>query len=1583
LKSETPNHLLKGILYLDCINLEEKLLPVGFNTKFNFSNQFFIDLSQVRFVELSAAAQLLLIIESYLKKSANIFIALPTKQLVEKEIVSKSYTEELKENILHSRKKANSFLKTIGFVKAIQDISKIYTKEIYISEVYNFEKEFNLDSFHEAFEVIFENIEQEYSNYKFIFPFEWINCYDGLEQFNVIEKRLTKILENNERGLDTIDVKGIKNVILSELVKNVKEHSTSEYALLTVGLIKSNSLFNENINKKPNPLEAKYINWLKENNIPSQIEIYFGDSGTGILTKDYIEKYNIDSNGKTISNESRLKLSFQKWTTLKENEPRRGTKGLYRIQRIVNKYNGIFHITTSKLNGGFQKGGFQEEHWDDRKSKLDIGTFIQIKLCPYTDVKEFRYFLENNNSNKKWKTVQYKPKQNQNFLKTFKYDVRTNDNLLVILNIIDYEDGDASLLLEDNLKEFSFDSHPCAIVLYILSNLKNDTIQTIVDSVNTKIINKVGNDVFQEASHWDSEDVFDPVLVIGDKNETFWYGGNQNLINLLNESQNKYDLKLKYSELDEYKRLDPELKIKIRLHLENDNKLVNVDKDEFFNFNFTNIDKFFEEKIIKEISKNTDSTIKLYCTPKLEVVNNWLDISELVTNNEYGYALTLYLRYRDYLSNEIHNLNKNNVFILIDHKQQKEIAKAFASLLGVNPKNIKNINEDINTEIPKRTKLFRGNSMVIILTTIISSSETIRRLVKYIKRDSANSHIILCICNFRKYKITQLETWEEETPIISIFQKNNIEQLKLKKDEEYYKSRKDNLLLNFELRNPNFLPEISSSLPVIDENLRLHIVNNKLLHYNHIGIYKDRHFTFYLDKIRLLNIQSFIWNKLKETINKWESENKIKNYTIYLPKTILTQNIEKSQFLNFVKSLSKKVLIIDELINSIEDANVVYFDFGMMTGKAVNNVINKCNKVDNLFICILFNQVKTNEFHFYQRINSLNNVEDFTRPTPLNSNFKIEHLFNLPLSYFNSENCPICEHIKALEHYKLDNDYLYKFSEDRQQKLVIVEADEIQNADYPYDFYYSLVDIDHELSSDLIMKMYEFKVLLEKAEGSTQHRIFVYNHIYKIYNEFDKYIQDCNSELYAVIYFLSHEINWLQKEPLVFRDLRDLLANIAFKISIIDRNNLASILENTNNCKTSSDKLAIRYKYSSISLLRSTNKLLFCQSISAIIFSSKSGEYISNNIIQNTLYHITSLFKNKYNRSAKYFENIQKELTELSKDGLTLSISQRIAIQKIYLINQTKLKDIAFKGTRIEFIYIKKLRTELLDVYKEHHPKPIEFFHKIYLKRYLSIFTEYEKIKENARNYSTLYEVKTKLVSYWKSTLEFLNNSIFFYLEKLDEIRNSQFFRNNFSNSLNLQEYYQISDRFTELIYLIEEDLSNYSLYNQEYDLLWEKIYNTFIKVKGHQGENLDSKTLNLVSFFPTNLLSIVETVFPISIFPKREINGIIDIDVFYPNNEFLIHMDLVKNNIEAKKNKGVEFSDILIHFNIIKLESNQIELIIKYDSTDQYSQPESKNGSLSNWKKEVVFFQAYLDYKLPTLEDKNFTLTLKLLNYE
>ncbi|MGN6435584.1 MAG: hypothetical protein ACTHMM_03585 [Agriterribacter sp.] len=1592
-------HYLKGIKYLDVINLEEKLSSVE-STKIH--NNIFIDLSQCLFAELGALAKLLLIIESYLKQKANIFIALPTARNTVNENRAKNTAhgnkKPLIEGLVNKRRDVNSFLKRTGFVSAVQEIGKIYKQNILITELFDFEKgELNIASFEESFSVVYEEHIANQNGYKFLFPFKWIDCGNGIDEIESFEAELDHILKNEDRGLDSIDVKSIKNVVLSELIKNVHEHSKSKYAIFTIGLINSISLTRSNRDKKQNTVEKSYISWIEENNISSQVEMYFGDSGIGILNKEYEEYIKVVTKNSGLSKNDQLQSAFQKWTTLKAGELRRGTKGLYRLHRIVKKYNGLVHIDCLGYDGGFFK-----DLPVFRKSKFHLcGTLVSIKLNPYKEISAFRYTIdEPNQLQEKWVSDKFEINETFVYETSIKKYIQDYKNVLLLLDItaknlaIELDRKE----LENLFYEISRDAEPTRVVICLINRdakIANDTIDILIDSVHTRISEMHAGSVFPEIETAESEEILDPVLVIGDANRAFWYGGTKELVDILDACYLQgpsYNVK----SLESFTSLNERTQSQIILYLRSSSTLINIDSQFRLLFNFYGVEKHYEQTIANAFRSNEKQQV---CTPKLHIVEKWVSIGEVLSKDEYGFALCLYLKYRNFIQDENEaepEIDRDNTFILIDSSQQYELAKKFVDLLGIRTKNIRDIESDIDFNIPKRTKLFPKNSSVILLTTVISSSETIRRLVKYAKRDFAKPLAVLCLANFRKYNISHLETWSDTTKILSCFQKNLEDSSRIERDDKYFKDKKEGLLKASRIINPSMYfdedPE-STDIISIDKKLLEFLSSKKLLHYNHYGVYNKRHFTFFLNKSGIINAESFIWEKFATSIDRWVTGVKTSSHTIYVNESFIGGN---NAFHNFLKSRygNNNVRILDKKVKSINSPNVVFLDFGILTGDSVNNFISKCYSVDNLFICLLFNQAINSNADIFQKIDQLRYHKVLTNEYG-STKFKIDYLFHLPLNFFNSENCPICEHRRALDFFKIDHEYLFKFSEDRQERLKQNLSDELMEISYPVDFYYSKKAKKQELSIKIIMQMYELKILLENAKKLTRCRIELYNMVFDLFQNIEEEVQNSDSRIYSLIYYLSHEINWFQQEPLIFRDFRILISKISSKIAKLSIDDLVHFFTKTNSYDIENKNLATRYKYSAISVLRSTDKLIFCQEIFDIISSFTKEGRSSDNLLQNCLYHISSLFKNSYNKSELYYIEIANNLRRVVRE-LKLTKEQNSAIENILEENaKTRGRAILVGAEPRSFREMKQSWEDIYKVQMPRHPFPYEEYKALSISQHKELFEIYFQNKLSQEEAKTLKEITKNLKDHWENVKNYIDNNIIYsFVEHLPMLTTSGYFKDKFSNYINVSKYKANADKFNQILEEINCSLDTYIKKEEEYENLFNYFLQNYIQVKGLSNFTEDAKILNLLSDFPSNINRLVDKVFSREKFPKRNVvlnynsSEIVssegeNILVYFPSSMLQWHFERVLQNIKDKRNQGVELADIDIEFNISISQAHMVNLIISYDQTDEFKSHESEDGSLNNLKKLIEEFGGQFSFILPDGNSKRFIINMKLMRYE
>ena len=1635
---ENPIHLLKGLDGLVSDKYEASLLRNdGLLTEEGWSvdakrRGLFVDLSQVRWVNIGTASQLVLLVESALKCGIKVYIALPLKGLTEKQKNSEKENQILFEALRRQRESANEFLKVIQFDVAVKCKHLEISNEPIITEKYEFskDKKFSSGYFYDVFKnkqyiAIGDETDIEKYNYNYIFPLTWLDCSAGFHS-KKFEEAFDKILSVHDRGLNAIDVASLKNVIITELLKNVKEHSgeKTNHALLAIGLFSTKSIIR--IKKDhtvifSNKIEYKYIDWLKKNSIEFLIEIYFGDSGNGVLRNDFIDAYNRNHNGRVDFNQKTdkykiLRWAFDKWSTRKA-ETIRGTKGLYRIGRIVSKYNGVFSIRTGNICGGFQKGGYDSQAWIDDSMISTYnhhGTFIQIKLCPYKEAVKFNFSFEKSIHRNRWSSYEYvfRSYDVSDFVLYLRGIIDSQINILLILRFsCDLEAEKLQLTVQESLKYISDFRHPNGVVVYISEDFGESSLQEIVNSANQVILKELEDKDFkglddQESLSPNYEKVYDPVLVLGKRSNVYWYGGNQQIVNILNEIYSGGNFAKSLNSVYAFNSLSKGEKEKILLHFNNDCSLVIINK-EYIEFNFTNIVDLFDKRLAQIIESK--SIKKNICTPRLKVVDDWIDIDAVLEKNEVGFALAMALVMIESELFDNRSISRNTK-ILIDNNQLFSIADSFASLNNIRNYNIFCVSEDVDSNIPRRTQLFEVDDDVIILTSFVSSSETIRRMVKYAIRDGAKPLCVLCLVNYREYNIDLLKTWNETTPILSIYKKFN----KSAKTEKRVISH--SFLREFTARlnsaklymSPNYEYEDSIQLnDKLPQELKRHFISTKSLHYSHVGKKNGRHFTFYINKERLLEKNSVLWSSVCKCISDWKQFNGVGDFALVQPETIRGSHLALNNCVDFLEknfNSLKKIHWSVEKPSHIKEENLVYFDFGSLTGKSINAFLSSVKNANNILVCIVFSQFQNNELEIYnnvQRVRVANIGVGASRQISIPFNFEnddsnhavegigenmksanieIKHLFDFPIKLYNSTTCPICEHERSLAQFRGDDNYNIKFAIDRVQKLQIRKRVDLDAV--PTDFYNTDKVNQHELSSVLIMEMYELFGMLNCSMNSTQYRIKIYKYIFDVFQNKEKYFKDCDSQMYAMLYLISLEVNWLQKEPLVFREFRYMISEIATFVATQDLSYMVRVFSD-NKLNATPINLAVRYKFSAITVLRSSNKYNFCKNISRIISSSVYDNRHSNNIVQNTLYHINSIHENSYNKSEEYFVDIKNQLEDILKTSLILSSEQRSAMANIVLNNEIVRQKLywssRFKKSPMQVIINLKNKIDS-DYYRRSHPLPAKYFEYLDFRK-LGVkgdaWLDFRLNRKDSEFYELFKEKQDHILDKWINALDFIKIIVYQYLKEIEAtILKSELF---YSSQYYWARMPIVIERFSQLINSINDDILNIITFYDEYHNLYDFMYDALIKYeKEEQPASSDSKLLYFLKNLPSKIYDEIYDIFNATKFGAVILPEDYGFMVFYPKaqlNENLLH---IKNNIISKLNNDKKIEDVSLEINVQE-EGKYIIVDIKNDCTDKFNKQNDKGG-LNDFKDDLALYGGTLDY---FIEGVDFVVKIKILKYE
>lgn len=1716
MKNEVLNFFNKPNLTIDVL---DSILSEGWlkNLEKSPHVQCFFNLSQVRFAQLQAITKLTLIIAKCLEKTKHpVLVALPTVKFTIKEQEALKHMSSKERYIMYEnlrkRKEANAFLKNFRFDKVLNEIPQILDGQlVLLTESFEFASAQKREELEKA---IYESftlqplINQSYknnSNYKCICPLTWIACKSNetpalhLDQyiFNDVER----ILGHSEKGLDPLDAEAIKNVVLPELIKNVREHSRKNHALLAIGLISTKSILpSEKLVSPDNAtseifaegnIEKPYLDWLFENQKntiqkESQVEIYFGDVGTGILTNSFEKKYlndqkHFSQNEKICSSpEEKMQWVYSRWaaekTKLDEDgnqlsEARSGTKGLYRIRRIIRRYEGVFHITTSSETGYVYDSIYRD--YESLKQKNDWGfrqqnqygfegTFIQIKMCPFSKATKFRFILDNETSNTKWEFWNYSIELDEtgepvlhetefsNKIHELHYKLygasgkqSIDDACIVIFidltklkgNATSDSCGKIKKFIQQKFPYFSLYGHPASIILVLSKHIvSNSVLESELSSLTDGLSQRITNVETNPDKSMHNEHYYAPVMVIGENRKVFWFGGHKESIEFLNSKTNEFD------EIDKKTGKDKEVFFSSEIICnETDRKrimkVLHADGATDLFYYFHNVTKIFQDELRGHYIRNED---KLFCSPSLEITKNWFEIGDFFNNikntNSLKYAWLFLLKieqfFKDFPTNKNKKIDYHKTYLLIDHSQQQLLAEEFARLTGIPQENIRNLQRDIDSNIPHRVKLFPKYSKVILLTTIISSSETARRLVKFVRRDSATPVCLLCLYNRRKKQEPNiLMTWGDKTIILSILEEEQSTQMKNSSDDILLKIKEEKQELgnyfndngavkknkSLIVKSPQYENELDLPEQLEDRDLLRNWINNSsALHYNHIGIFNSRHFTFYLDKQKLLKffLENPGWKRLDKNVKSWRNSHNIGegDFSICVPANLFSNNSKENSFYRHLCSLcdESQIYILDKnegiLTKDWNKKNIVFIDFGIINGNTITSFINEAQRrgVINILACIFFEQSRSSLTCFFKHVYSLTNdvdrffipnsilenksgTDNYTDYLPLPEfenlpqslpsvpiiNIAVRYLFSFPLSYFTSELCPLCEHQKALEKYMRDIPYFMQFSEERQQRLRLLSVEEIMQRE-PADFYYTKDKKGFEMPPEFVWKMFEVKCMLEDAIKNTHARIRLFNYVYQIYQEINTQLKNPNSDLYALLFFLAHEVYWFQRDPLTYRKFRILLGEISKTIAIYSIEKLQKHF-----CKKIEGEIdtpeiylnqATRYKYSAVSVLRSSNKNLFCNNVREMLTSaarfnimegnkkSIKSKVFSNNIIQNIFYHIISLCRNEYNTSLTYFKILREQLlyNEIEQiNSCYFSPEQQTAIRMTRLQIEEAYWRIYYPSKSM-FDDIRHLKT-FFDEYKgKSHPHPCDCSRNFMAKPSLTTWYPLSKILQQIRSL-----VKRNELIYLPADLTLLN------LAEWNEAETA-------------------IQKIEEMVYEAEKnnciDLTN----DKSFENYGELINKFFINFAGQYGENKDSIVKRWVDDMITDFNSALIVVFPQEKFINRRdpIGDSIGKKFIFPLSCLINCLYHIKDNMKKRVIKNKFLENINITTSITKERTGNIKIILEYDSTTREKQ-NNHIGGLTQFKQLFDSFNASLEWEQLVNNSSDFRITMKFKIYE
>ncbi len=999
-----------------------------------WDKKVFIDLSKIEWINTSALVELILIIENFIEDGIKVTVALPNRNILSSEERNlKDNPENIKyiEHAIEKRKDAREWLYRLNIIKALsfehqpeKIRSNIKVLDVFDKEKFDqnpVEKESDYFKKHGPLDA-----KQGYIKEKYHVPLLWTKGNDY--HSNLIKKVLNLSLK------DTSHAQIISDIVIKELAKNVEVHSNKKNGLFcaVVGKCKPKKVFPTDYYQSDIPFlekcnEGEYI-----------IEIVFGDSGYGIINK--LQDYAGGRKGVDL-----LQHSFDKWSTSSPYQDYqsyidRGTRGLYHIRRVVQNYDGMVAIRNKNFYAGFND--LTSDPFGEEKLHEFKGTLLSLRLLPGRGkTLHGRYYpstqsdavgaseceqlsIDISNISEGLNSVGVKSKENskKNFLISLDFSKLSDD----ILSDEKQINADLQKLLESLSKL----RHPNVHIVYgFPANFEKTQSQNFEVPRIEKIINSV-NEAVKLKKEKDEYMVFDPIMIIGPTGSVHWVGvQNQKLVLALNKLMEAEDLSLPIDYIDQKELIE---------YIKQDAGLFSIQNECIkLNFNKSAPIEYFIKKIqtkIKELAIEGDQRILI--TPHLKYVKGWLDINEIYKDYKNEYALSLYSLWhnhrfeilktlfpdrllkkekkQDCSNEELDNIQRElletNLKILVGSEVDIPSGEIFLHLLDIRDQGkLKILSDEEDSKKPRRNRLFDKDDYVIIITSVVSTAETAKSLIKSVLRSNATPVCLLSLANFSGDEFAKdqkpIVQWGNSVLFYSIITSKDLIASKPQKNIGY-----KSIIGNEDEKIPQ-----KDSFYVEDE-LREMILASKSLHFSHIGKPNKRHFTFYFNAKRFLNEineehTTKIWNKLKEAINKFyrsrdinldsldEGDKKTVGECtpIWYPdreykkgyqgqgddlSVIIKAGLKKDYNIdiNEVNSVSRDDTLTigynlkpDKPDKPDKEIYNIIVDWGSITGESIEKLIYKAHKngFNNIFVCIFLNQLSGNKKAYLKSISTI------------------------------------------------------------------------------------------------------------------------------------------------------------------------------------------------------------------------------------------------------------------------------------------------------------------------------------------------------------------------------------------------------------------------------------------------------------------------------------------------------------------------------------------------------------------------------------------------------------------------------------
>jgi hypothetical protein len=1086
----TPLHLGgKGFRRLVPSQLERLLLRAHLHNSLKDGwtpkareNSIFFDLSRVEWVDIGALVQLTLLIESAVRNGIRVATALPLPRARKSESRFITETPELSEYVtkrIANRKLAYSFLQVMQFLSAVRldhlpsDLERPLVLHDYDQSESETESIFSPTS--REVEQMPTPAYQEYL-YKLVFPLKWTSSISAPERHDLTDF-LTRVLAEHERGLETLDASALTNVLVHELVENVATHAaTVSSALIAAWATPSSyqATLDDFLQE-----ERPYLQWLSSQARPL-VQVFVGDSGVGITEKllahyraarlKGLQPTRDDADDRV----NTMFWAFDRWSSSKNSGMLRGTRGLYRVNRIVTKYQGLITVRAEDHLVGLDHGGaaYDAPVFDDsRPLARTPGTIFTLRIPAYRESIQPRLSVAQQ-PNIEAVVIDLGELVSGGIAPQSLEALRilfagASAPPTCVVGLVGTALADKSSI-ERCLRQAADLRHPGAFVLAGLSGGQS-FLETITNSVNEELKEEHRHSESAATEHFQ---VWDPVLVLMPGNLPAWVGATETTRTVLNE------LVLRGGRLTagELRMLlpDEQARAEVLRTFRNDPHLIRLGDDGVIQLLPTlaalssRVQSFVAGKLGEHFEHNGGGVFHdgPYRTPSLATLEKWVDVGSIfrstLSPNVCMFALAILIQKE--CSTYSHDVG--SAIILTDAWSYAPNVEALRNHLHLRRKEV--LSQEHTGSVPPRLHMFEPFTPVLIYCDILASGETARQCLRQVLRDGAVPVVVACLFDFRR-DCLPIKMWGIEVPVVAL---SHIP-LTIAEPQEV-PANVNPITRQIEevisLTNEEDRPISQSELASIVE------VNNAL-HISHIGRPLGRHFTFYIDASRLID-HPVISAAFDSVISEWighgfdySAQTAAEQIEIWYPEPEPKPSAPARRFAESIQRSRADVHSVhvfrrEEAYgewhfsegpeSTAQRPNILIVDWGALTGTTVTQMIRLAAGAGakRVLACICLSQLPLAEETFLTLLRSLsvqrweekrgqlllpmpsNTLEGSVDAKAAGVEVSVRFLSRYPITSYSPDQCPLCQQLLGRDQMAYPTDLLEAFARSEREPKI-------------------------------------------------------------------------------------------------------------------------------------------------------------------------------------------------------------------------------------------------------------------------------------------------------------------------------------------------------------------------------------------------------------------------------------------------------------------------------------------------------------------------------------------------------------------